>query len=67
MSQPFNPTPGGLGGPMGRPSGEGIPPGAGGSGVGGTGGVRPDDARDGGMEGDGDIGEDVGGALPGEG
>ena len=67
MSEPLNPNPGnagGLGGPLSRPSGEGVPPGAGGSG--GVEGVRPDDSRDGGMEGEGDIGEDTGG-MAGEG
>jgi hypothetical protein len=67
MSEPLNPTPGGaggMGGPISRPNGDGVPPGA--DGVEGVGGVRPDDARDGGMEGEGDIGEDTGG-MAGEG
>lgn len=63
MSEPSVPDPtGGLGGPMPRPDGAGLPPGVGGG--------RPlpggGDAVDGGLAGDGDIGEDTGG-LPGEG
>jgi hypothetical protein len=61
MSEPNTPTPGsggGIGGPISRPDGAGVPPGAGGSGVEGGGG---EDSRDPGMAGEGDIGEDTGG------
>jgi len=64
MSDPSTPIPGsggGLGGPMSRPDGAGLPPGA------GSGGLTPPgggDSRDPGFGGEGDIGEDTGG-LPG--
>ena len=66
MSEPINPTPGsagGMGGPMSRPDGNGLPP--------KTGGEMPrpgsGDSRDPGMEGEGgDLGPDTGG-MAGEG
>jgi len=64
MSEPLSPQPGG--GPMPRPDGNGLPPGAGGEGP-GAGGIESGDSRDPGLDGEGgDIGEDTGG-LPGVG
>jgi hypothetical protein len=69
MSEPLNPNPGaagGMGGPQPRPTGDGLPPNAGGEGH-GVEGVGPEDSRAPGMEGEGgDRGEDVGG-MEGEG
>jgi hypothetical protein len=64
MSESLNSNPGsagGLGGPQPRPTGDGLPPNAGGEGS-GVEGVGPEDSRDGGMEGEGgDRGQDTGG------
>jgi hypothetical protein len=55
-----------MGGPQPRPTGDGLPPNAGGEGH-GVEGVGPEDSRAPGMEGEGgDRGEDVGG-MEGEG
>ena len=62
-----SPTPdtaGGEVGPLDRPHGEGLPPKTGGGEVRHIG---PDDSRDPGIEGDGDIGSDVPGGMIGEG
>jgi hypothetical protein len=65
MSEPNTPVPGsggGLGGPVSRPDGNGLPPKTGGMPAPGGG-----DSRDPGMEGEGgDLGEDTGG-MAGEG
>lgn len=65
MSESPNPnSAGGMGGPIDRPHGEGLPPKTGGGEVRDIG---PGDSRDPGMPGDGDIGEDVAGGMIGEG
>ena len=60
---PDSVTPDPLGGPISRPDGDGLPP--------GVGGERPrpgpGDAVDPGMAGEGDVGQDVGGGMAGEG
>jgi hypothetical protein len=68
MSEPFNPDPGRAGGgPLPRPTGDGLPPDAAGGEGAGVEGLGPEDSRDGGMEGEGgDRGEDAGG-MAGEG
>jgi hypothetical protein len=68
MSEPLGPNGGdGFGGPASRPSGDGLPPKTGGM---TPGAVSGDDARDPGMDGEGDLGEDTGsrpGGMIGEG
>ncbi|MGA0606173.1 hypothetical protein ACO2Q0_09250 [Phenylobacterium sp. VNQ135] len=69
MSEPSNPnSAGGVGGPISRPHGEGLPPKTGGGDVRDIG---PGDSRDPGvdpgMAGDGDLGEDAAGGMIGEG
>jgi hypothetical protein len=67
MSEANNPIPaGGMGGPQPRPTGDGLPPNAGGEGA-GVEGVGGEDSRAPGMEGEGgDRGADAGG-MEGEG
>jgi hypothetical protein len=61
MSDANTPVPGsggGMGGPVSRPDGDGLPP--------KTGGLTPpggEDSRDPGIEGEGDRGEDSGGMI----
>lgn len=63
MSEPLGPNGGdGFGGPASRPSGDGLPPKTGGL---KPGNVQGEDARDPGMQGEGDLGEDSGGPKPG--